>query len=54
MPDDLSYRSVGSVDQAGLEIPDAFAFTAIGIDTGSFSFGAGSLSESVIPAIWAM
>ena len=30
MADDLAYRSVGSVDQADLEIPDTFAFTAIG------------------------
>ena len=30
MADDLAYRSVGSIDQADLEMPDAFAFTAIG------------------------
>ncbi|MCX6699004.1 MAG: hypothetical protein NTV68_03610, partial [Methanomicrobiales archaeon] len=30
MAEDLSYRSVGSIDQADLEMPDAFAFTAIG------------------------
>ena len=30
MADDLSYRSVGSVTQADIEIPDTFSFTAIG------------------------
>jgi outer membrane protein W len=46
MAEDLSYRSVGSIDQADLEMPDAFAFTAIGsgTDTGTFSFGARSLA----------
>ena len=44
--DDLSYRSVGSIDQADLEMPDAFEFTALGSgsDTGSFSFGSRSLA----------
>ena len=42
---DLSYRSVGSIDQADLEVPDSFTFTALGSGsgTGSFSFGARSL-----------
>ncbi len=46
MADDLAYRSVGSVDQADLEMPDSFAFTAIGSGsgTGSFSFGSRSLA----------
>jgi len=46
MIDDLSYRSVGSIDQADLEIPDAFSFTAIGSGSGmgSMSFGASSLA----------
>ena len=46
MADDLVYRSVGSIDQADLEMPDSFSFTAIGTGsgTGSFSFGARSLA----------
>jgi len=46
MADDLAYRSVGSIDQADLELPDAFGFTAIGSGsgTGSFSFGSRSLA----------
>ncbi len=46
MPDDLSYRSIGSIAQADLEMPDSFAFTAIGSGsgTGSFSFGSRSLA----------
>jgi len=46
MADDLVYRSVGSVDQADLELPDSFSFTAIGSGsgTGSFSFGSRSLA----------
>ena len=46
MADDLAYRSVGSVDQADLEMPDSFGFTAIGSGsgTGSFSFGSRSLA----------
>lgn len=46
MADDLSYRSVGSVDQADLGMPDSFAFTAIGSGsgTGSLSFGTRSLA----------
>ena len=46
MVDDLAYRSVGFVDQADLEMPDAFGFTAIGSGsgTGSFSFGSRSLA----------
>jgi hypothetical protein len=46
MTDDLSYRSVGSIAQAGLEIPDSFSFTAIGSGSGfgSMSFGASSLA----------
>ncbi len=46
MADDLAYRSVGSVDQADLEMPDSFAFTALGsgLGTGSFNFGARSLA----------
>jgi len=52
MADDLSYRSVGSVDQADLEMPDAFGFTAIGSGsgTGSFSFGSRSLAGIGITA----
>ena len=44
MADDLSYRSVGSVGQADLEMPDTFGFMAIGSGsgTGSFSFGSSS------------
>jgi hypothetical protein len=46
MTDDLSYRSVGSIDQADIEIPDTFAFTAIGSGSGmgSMSFGSRSLA----------
>ena len=46
IPGDLSYRSIGSISQADLEMPDSFAFTAIGSGsgTGSFSFGARSLA----------
>ncbi len=46
MADDLSYRSIGSIAQADLEMPDAFGFVAIGSGsgTGSFSFGARSLA----------
>ncbi len=46
MADDLAYRSVGSIDQADLEMPDAFAFTAIGSGSGfgSLSFGSSSLA----------
>ena len=46
MADDLAYRSVGSVDQADLEMPDTFAFTAIGSGSGfgSLSFGSRSLA----------
>ncbi len=46
IPGDLSYRSIGSIAQADLELPDSFAFTAIGSGsgTGSFSFGARSLA----------
>jgi len=46
MADDLAYRSVGSVDQADLEMPDSFGFTAIGSGSGfgSISFGSRSLA----------
>ena len=46
MSDDLSYRSIGSIAQADLKMPDSFVFTAIGSGsgTGSFSFGARSLA----------
>ncbi len=46
MADDLAYRSVGSINQADLEVPDTFTFTAIGSGAGmgSMSFGSGSLS----------
>ena len=46
MADDLSYRSLGSIDQADLEMPDTFSFTAIGSGTGygTFSFGSRSLA----------
>ena len=46
MTDDLSYRSVGFINQADLEIPDTFAFTAIGSGSGlgSMSFGSRSLA----------
>lgn len=42
--DNLVYRSVKSVDQAGLEMPDTFSFVAIGSGSGfgSISFGSGS------------
>jgi hypothetical protein len=45
MTDDLAYRSIGSVDQADLEVPDTFSFLAIGSGSGSgsMSFGANSL-----------
>ena len=44
--DDLAYRSVGSVTQADLEMPDAFGFTAIGSGSGfgSLSFGSRNLA----------
>ena len=47
MADDLAYRSVGSVDQADLEMPDAFAFTALGSGSGlgSISVGPSSLAR---------
>ena len=43
---DLSYRSMGSIAQAGLGMPDSSAFTAMGsvLCTGSLSFGARSLA----------
>ena len=46
MSDDLVYRSVGSISQADVEMPDSFAFTGIGSGsgTGSFSFGSRSLA----------
>ena len=46
MSDELDYRSIGSVAQADLEIPDSFAFTAIGSGSGfgSMSFGSRSLA----------
>ncbi|MCX6698606.1 MAG: hypothetical protein NTV68_01560 [Methanomicrobiales archaeon] len=46
MADDLAYRSVGSIDQADLQMPDSFAFTAIGSGSGfgSISFGSRSLA----------
>ena len=46
MAEDMAYRSVGSIDQADLEIPDTFAFTAIGsgYGAGSMSFGSRSLA----------
>jgi hypothetical protein len=44
--DDLSYRSVGSIAQADLEMPDTLIFTAIGAGSGmgSISIGAKSLA----------
>ena len=44
--DNLVYRSVGSVAQADLEVPDTFTFAAIGSGSGSgsMSFSAKSLS----------
>ena len=46
MADNLVYRSVGSVVQAYLEMPDAFSFTALGSGSGfgSMSFGSSSLA----------
>ena len=46
MSDDLVFRSVGSISQADVEMPDSFAFTEIGSGsgTGSFSFGSRSLA----------
>lgn len=46
MANDLHYRSVGSIAQADLEIPDTFTFTAIGSGSGmgSMSFGSRSLA----------
>ena len=46
MADDLAYRSIGSIDQADLEMPDTFGFTAIGSGSGlgSMSFGSRSLA----------
>ncbi|MEI6841488.1 MAG: hypothetical protein WCK53_09490 [Methanomicrobiales archaeon] len=46
MADDIAYRSVGSIVQADLEMPDAFSFTAIGSGSGfgSISFGSRSLA----------
>ncbi|MEI7433553.1 MAG: hypothetical protein WCJ93_04795 [Methanomicrobiales archaeon] len=46
MADDLTYRSVGSVVQADLEIPDTFTFAAIGSGSGmgSMRFGSRSLA----------
>jgi len=46
MADELTYRSVGSIDQADLEMPDAFSFTALGSGSGfgSMSFGARSMA----------
>ncbi len=46
IPGNLSYRSIGSISQADLEMPDSFAFTALGsgLGTGSFSFGSRSLA----------
>ncbi len=46
MADDLAYRSIGSIAQADLEIPDSFTFTAIGSGSGfgSFRFGSRSLA----------
>lgn len=46
MTNDLNYRSVGSIAQADLEIPDTFSFTAIGSGSGmgSMSFGSRSLA----------
>jgi hypothetical protein len=46
--DDLVYRSVGSVDQADLEMPDMFSFVTIGSGSGfgSISFGSGSWADN--------
>ncbi|MCX6690415.1 MAG: hypothetical protein NTZ39_12115 [Methanoregula sp.] len=46
MADDLAYRSVGSVAQGDLEMPDTFGFTAIGSGSGMglMSFGSRSLA----------
>jgi hypothetical protein len=44
LSDDLSYRSVGSIDQADLEMPDTFSFVAIGSGSGSGSMSFGSMS----------
>jgi hypothetical protein len=46
MTNDLSYRSVGSIAQADLEIPDTVSFTAIGSGSGmgSMSFSSRSLA----------
>jgi len=46
MADYLAYCSVASVDQADLELPDAFGFTALGSGSGfgSLSFGSRSLA----------
>jgi len=46
MANDLNYQSIGSVDQADLEIPDSFTVVAIGSGSGSgsMSFGAKSLA----------
>ncbi len=46
IPGNLSYRSIGSIDQADLEMPDSFTIRAIGSGSGfgSFSFGSRSLA----------
>jgi hypothetical protein len=46
MADGLAYRSVGSIAQADLEVPDTFTVTATGSGSGmgSMSFGSGSLA----------
>lgn len=46
MADEIDYRSVGSISQADIEIPDIFTFTAIGSGNGfgSMNFGARSLA----------
>ena len=46
MINDLAYRSVGSIAQADLDIPDTFTFTAIGSGSGmgSMRFGSRSLA----------
>jgi hypothetical protein len=46
MTNDLVYRSVGSIAQADLEVPDTFTFTAIGSGSGmgSMSFDSRSLA----------
>ena len=48
MADDLAYRLVGSIDQADLEMPDAFGFTAIGSRSGFGSMSFGSKSPAGI------